>query len=440
MSKIDDKISNSEFSTIWRMFSSQKKRFAKTIDEIMNEYNPKTHKVNNKFYRKDKTVSVPVEGKTDRYGQPVFTTKKVGRCRVSIPFQRVLVERSVGFLFANPVQYNINNETTSEVQGKVTSLFNNVIKDNKMIYRDKDIARRLFSECEVAELWYFMLDESGKPTNDIRMRICSPTKGDGLYPHFDEYDRMDAFARTYSTTNEDGTKIKHFDIYTDMFVYEFVSNGEDMERVGNVKRHGFTKIPVVYYSQEETEWECVQSEIERIEDLLSNWGDTDDYFGSPSYFCSGTIEGFAEKGEQGRVYTGSDGADMKVLSWDSSPTSMNQEFATLKDIVFSFTQTPDVSFETMKRLGSNTSGVAIRLMFTDPHMKAQMKIETFGEMMQRRINIILNGIASQVLPIPYDQLNDLDIEPKFTPYMSAEFEKEESKEEGQEGNEGNGAE
>lgn len=46
--------------------------------------------------------------------------------------------------------------------------------------------------------------------------------------------------------------------------------------------------------------------IERMEELLSNCGDTNDYFGYPSYVVSGEIEGFAEKGEQGKVYNGTE--------------------------------------------------------------------------------------------------------------------------------------
>ena len=269
----------------------------------------------------------------------------------------------------------------------------------------------------MAEIWYFLLGEDGNPTK-MRMRLASPSNGDSLYPHYDEYDRMDAFARGYEEKDMDGKTTRHFDVYTDTMLYRYVSgDGNDgFELDGSPKLHGFSKIPVVYYRQEETEWDCVQPIIERIEELLSNWGDTNDYFGAPSYFVRGNIQGFAEKGEQGRVYQGVDGADMKVLSWDSSPSSMSAELATLTNIVFSYTQTPDVSFETMKQLGGNTSGVAIRLMFTDPHMKASVKMETFGEMFTRRLSIIKNGIVTSLKPIPEQYATSLDITPVFTPY------------------------
>lgn len=166
----------------------------------------------------------------------------------------------------------------------------------------------------------------------------------------------------------------------------------------------------------------MQPVIERVEQLLSNWGDTNDYFGMPSYFTRGRLRGFAEKGETGRVYQGDgDNADMKVLSWDSSPQSVTGELANLINIIFSYTQTPDISFENMKTLGSNTSGTAIKLMFTDPHMKAQVKIETFGELFTRCYNIVQDALLTTGLPtlpaMPRALADGLDVEPVFTPYF-----------------------
>ena len=71
------------------------------------------------------------------------------------------------------------------------------------------------------------------------------------------------------------------------------------------------------------------------------------------------MKGFADKGEVGRVYQGDNETDMKVVSWDSAPESRRMEIANLTNIIFSYTQTPDISFENMKTLGNNTSGAAI---------------------------------------------------------------------------------
>ena len=157
-----------------------------------------------------------------------------------------------------------------------------------------------------------------------------------------------------------------------------------------------------------------------MEDCISNWGDTNDYFGTPKYFVKGKLAGFAEKGEQGAVFEGEKDTQMSVLSWDSSPESVKGEIANLFSIIFSYSHSADVSFERMKESGNNTSGVALRLMFIDPHMNADDETELFGEMFTRRSNIVANGICHTgiITPgIPESVADGVEFEPQFTPYL-----------------------
>lgn len=408
--KIDDA------STIYSLLTSRKKAFTVSFEESEAQYDPYRHKVMSPFHRKKKTVKVKTDKIDSRTGEPIYKEKKVERVRVAVPIQRIIVERSVGFLFSNQVEYRTINETNDKQKALFTSV-KKIFADNKIKYFDKKVARTLFREKECAELWYFMLDADNKP-KEMRVKLLSPSRGDKLYPHFDDYDRMDGFARQYYILDEHGNSIEHFDVYNELYLYRYVRDSRGLHLQDKPKKHGFSKIPLIYYRQEETEWNSVQPAIERVEELLSNWGDTNDYFGSPSYFFKGSLKGFAEKGEQGKVYQGdSEGADMKVLSWDSSPASMTAELANLFNIIFSYTQTPDISFENMKTLGGNTSGVAIKLMFTDPHMKAEVKIEQFGEMFTRRYNLVQNGYTTSIKATPESVIEGLHVEPVFKPYM-----------------------
>lgn len=111
---------------------------------------------------------------------------------------------------------------------------------------------------------------------------------------------------------------------------------------------------------------------------------------------------------------------MNVLSWDSSPESVKGEIACLFNIIYSFTQTADISFENMKQLGNNTSGAAIRLMFTSPYMMADLKTEMYGEMFTRRCNIVANGICNTgayIKGIDLAVAEQVDFEPVFKPYL-----------------------
>lgn len=396
------------------VLKSEKPTFSKPLSEVVDEYDPRNHKVMDIKHRPMKETRV--QDGYDENGEPKYNIKHTEVCRVPVPVQRVLTERSVGFLFSTPADYSYEGKVSERAQ-ELHNIVLRCLKDNKIKFFDKKLARGVSNGREAAELWYHLPDEKGKPSGDVRVMLLSPLKGDELLPMFDEYGRMVAFARAYYTKDYGkDTRIKRCDVYTSNYVYKYASDGGDVLTLVDARVHGFDRIPIVYYRQDETEWECVQPAIERMEDLLSNWGDTNDYFGSPSYLVKGALLGFAEKGEQGKIYQTDGEGDMSVLSWDSSPESMKGELANLVNIIFSYTQTPDVSFENMKTLGNNTSGVALQLMFTDPHMKAEMKIEMYGEAFTRRYNI-LKSVLATLNDISENVADELYVEPKFTPYI-----------------------
>lgn len=415
MRTIEEIMSIGNPMTIYTLLTSNKKPFRKTIEQTEAEYNPMFHKVMDTNFRKKKAIKVKTD-KKDLDGTPLYKTKYVDRCRIAVPAQRLICERDVGFLLSNNVKYNIKGSVDEQAQ----ELYNETIEvfqENKIDYFDKKLARDLFRCCECAELWYMVPSQEDDAQNEIRVMLLSPLRGDLLYPHFDDYNRMDGFARKYIVKNELGETTIHFDVYTSTMVYKYANEGASLQLL-SAKPHGFTKIPVVYYRQHETEWESVQPVIERLEELLSNWGDVNDYFGAPTYFFKGKMKGFADKGEVGRIYQGEGSdTDMKVVSWNSAPESMKQEMANLTNIIFSYSQTPDISFENMKTLGNNTSGAAIRLMFTDPHLKAETKEELFGEMFTRRFNVVKNGIATSIHATPTRVANSLRVVPVFSPYI-----------------------
>jgi SPP1 family phage portal protein len=414
MKTIQEILSVGDPYQIYSLLTARKKPLKKPLEVTEREYDPNCHLIFDTQYRKDKIVKTPTD-KKDENGNIVYKTEVRHRCRVAVPCQRVIIERSVGFLFTIPVTYNIKGEA-DEMQAKLFDEVLNILEDNKEEYFNKKLSRCLFRACECAELWYIATNEDNE--KEMRVKLLSPLYGDKLYPHYDNYDKMDGFAREYVLKDETGAQTHCFDVYTSSTLYKFASDEREAGlTLRSAKPHGFTKIPLVYYMQEETEWEVVQKTIERLENSISDWGDTNDYFGSPTYFFKGRMKGFADKGEVGRVYQGDNETDMKVVSWDSAPESRRMEIANLINIIFSYTQTPDISFENMKTLGNNTSGAAIRLMFIDPHLKAGQKIETFGEMFTRRFNIIKNGYSTSIKAMPKNDVDRLRVKPRFTPYI-----------------------
>lgn len=423
MKKITEILAN-DANTVHMLLTARKLPQHNSFEDLMRQWDAYKHDIFDEEKRPKKNVKVPTEQKDPLSGQVIYKTKLVERVRIALPTQRVIVDRLVGFLLTNPVTYKANShgvdiKTLNSKQQLLFDAITHCYHDNKMKYFDKQLVRTVSSQCEAAELWYMTTDEDGRLGGEIRVQLLSPANEDKLYPHFNDWHRMDGFGREYYTFDELGTQELHFDVYTDRFVYKYINNGSGWT-LTEAKAHGFTKIPVVYYYQYKSEWADVQWACDRVEECISNWGDTNDYFGTPKYFIQGRLEGFAEKGEQGSVFQGGKETEMKVLSWDHSPESVKGEIAYLFNIIFSFTQTPDISFENMKTLGNNTSGAAIRLMFTDPFMKVGNKTEMYGEMFTRRSNIVANGICNAgiyVKGIDASVAEDIDFEPVFEPYI-----------------------
>ena len=395
----------------WSLLTEKEDRLV-DAETIESQLNPEEHDVMDTTIRPDKTVK-KYAGK-DNAGKSIYTESSQSVNRLAVPFQELIVNRAVGFILGNPVELISNPESDQDV-----SLFDMVKRSwdkNKMDYVNREIARTLFSETEVAELWYVVKDDTFWKEDGIvvrpKVKVLKPSDGNTLIPIFDEYDDMIAFSRLY-TIERDDTDIEVLDVYTAEKIYRF----ENADSIGlvDVQTNPFGKIPVIYYSQPYPDWYKVQMLIDRFETLMSNFADTNDYFGSPMVFLNGKVEGFAQKGEQGKVLQGEKGSTAQYLSWDSAPDAIKLEIETLKELIYTLTQTPDISFSQMKGLG-NLSGVALKMMFLDAHMKVENKIEIMGQMFQRRINILKKICTIANIKLE-PALKTLDIEPMFTPYL-----------------------
>lgn len=148
---------------------------------------------------------------------------------------------------------------------------------------------------------------------------------------------------------------------------------------------------------------------------MSNFADTNDYHASPKIFTTGQINGWSKKGESGAVIEGEEGATMQYVSWQNAPESVKLEIETLLKLIYTISQTPDISFDAVKGLGA-ISGVALKLLFMDAHLKVQDKGEIFDDYLQRRVNVILAYIGQINTTLEKDCENII-VEPELVPYM-----------------------
>jgi len=353
--------------------------------KLKNEYDPEGHLIHDEAVRPDKVITTSA-GVTKR-----------SVARLSLPFQRIIVDRAAAFLIGEGVDMKASPD--SDQQKRMIEALNDVWHDNKLDYRTRQMARIWMSETEVAEYWYF----NGDPTR-MRQQIWATSMGDDLYPYFNEYGDMEAFARGYKVG-----QLEYLDVWTDDEHISYVKyvNWEEEKR----EKNKLGKIPVVFYQRERPEWADVQSLIERYETMVSNFADQNDYFAAPIVKVKGKVHGFADKGEQGKMITLEENADASYLTWDQAPAAIELEKNTLQELIYSMTQTPDISFTQMKGLG-NITGIALRMMFMDAKLKTLKHQEEFGEGLQRRMNLLKRGLM-----MLNPDVGDLRVEPEFTFYM-----------------------
>lgn len=402
--------------------------------EYIAQLDPQGHDVNDPVKRRDKKVKVDLsdfdindeekkniktvtngDGETENFRiEPV--------ARVALAIQKLIVKRAVAFTFGNPVILNAEPEEGTK-EADVLKAVKRVLFDNKSRTLNRKVARGMYSSKESAELWYPVEKPTKNygfdSTHKLRVAIFSPLFGDRLYPYFDETGDMIAFSREYVVKDSAGVKHTYFETYTDTEIRKWTLTSNQWQLLdGYPKKNQIGKIPVIYGRQPAVEWEDVQNLIDRLEKLLSNFADTNDYHASPKIFTTGTILGWAKKGESGAVIEGEEGATAQYLSWAQAPESVKLEIETLLRMIYTITQTPDIAFDSVKGIGA-VSGVALKLLFMDAHLKVQDKCEIFDDYLQRRLSVI-QAFLSQMNTKDkafVDACGSLIIEPEIVPFM-----------------------
>jgi SPP1 family phage portal protein len=369
--------------------------------ELEKEYNPSMHDIFDKSKRPDKFVQKRI----------------VEVARIGFNYQKKIVNSAVSFLFSNPVKLQSGN--LSDVEQKALTMIEYILDKNKAYSLNRKLARTLFKETEVAEYWYPVQDADFWKNTEIkselrlRVQLFSQSKGDKLYPYFNEYGDMIAFSREYQLS-EGAKTISYIDTFTKESISTFKNVDSQWQVVKNVA-NPIDKIPIIYYSQDEAEWADVQSHIDRSEKLVSNFADTNDYFGSPMIKVKGMVKGLPEKGESGKVITLTEGGEAEYLTWSQAPESIKTEYEILRSQIFAGTNTPNLSFENLQNLG-NIAGITLKLMFLDAHLKAQNKLEVFDEAFARRLSII-KSYCSKIQVSMKDVVENVNIWFVITPFL-----------------------
>jgi len=375
--------------------------------KAFKEYYPQFHKVNDQTIRRKKEVKKEADYK-DANGNPVINTEYIEVNRIALALQKLIVSRKTAFTTGGAV--NLQCKPVSQTDTRLNDAVNLVWRNNKLQFKNSELFKKLASETEVAEIWFSKVREDN--TVELRVNLYSPEQGYKLIPLFDDESRdLIAFGVAYKTRS--GNKdIDRLDLYDKDTKTKYIKSSGQEWIIEEEIPLLYGKIPVIYYKITQSVWQDVQSMIERLEVLISNFGDTNDYNGSPILFAEGDIEGWADKGETGKVIMGKDGAKLSYVNWDQAPESIKLEIETLTNMIYTITQTPDISFKAMQGLG-DISGVAFDRIMIDAHLNAKdYHNGIYGEGIQRRINFLKSALCA--IDSTLKPSIDLEITPKFS--------------------------
>lgn len=399
--KIDELLKDHENSLEW--LKQNRNTPMPDIAGALKSIDPKQHDVMNETIRNKRFV------KNDEHPQGHY----VDVARIAFAIQKLIIKRAVAFCFGNNVE--ITSDAKSDVAIKAFNLYKETLDKVKSYSLNRRMARILFTFGEVAEYWY--VTDGGnlgaEKNKKLRVTLFSP-KDCKLYPFFDDNDDLIAFSREY-TKKVGGENKTFFETWTDEEYKCWDDNGTV---VSELQYKELGKIPIIYSRQEQRETEDVDALIDRLEMSVSNFADTNDYHSSPKIVVNGPIKSFAQKGESGGILEVGQDTKPYYLAWDSAPQAKQMEFDMLLKMIYTISQTPDVSFDNMKSVGA-VSGTALKTLFTDAHLKVQDHREVLDEHMSRRESVVTTylGVLEKPLKPGFDETS---IKQEIVPYLSVD--------------------
>lgn len=397
-------------------------------EEINNQYKVQKHDVFDESIRPKRKVKRNT-GRKDAEGNDITETVLVEVVRVAAPWEKLLVNRMVGFMLSNPIEVTVIYDKETDKTKQLVSLVEKIQNENKMDFMNGEILERKLSECEVALIWYFAPSTDTARKFTLNSKIVSPQLGDTLYPLFDQYGTMIAFRRDYKLNN--GTKdMLHTDIYTPNYEYKLIDDGgklildpeatglnaEGEEVIVNPIPNVAQKLMIEYYKQDDPFWADVESMIKRHDTVTSNHGGINDKFGAPLLAISGVLSSIETDNSSGTVMQMENGATANYLNLSTEPLSIKLEQENLKENIFMMSQMPDISFKAMQGMGT-IAQFTMKAFFMDAHMACRREERSFGLGIQRRLNIIKHCIGVLIDTSLSNEAKTVQLKPVFTPYL-----------------------
>lgn len=331
------------------------------VDNAIREYHPQTHNV---MHRRDKP----------RKGDEPYISEKLPRAR-----QRYINEVELFFLLGKPVDFQLTSENTDEE----FRLFNEFVSDNRIHSLHRQWKRLAGAETEAAIVFRLYSDNG-----DIACKpfVACRSTGYDIRPLFDQYGNMLAFACGYKARRGSQT-VQRWEFLTPSVNFECEKSNMGWRVTPRENLTG--KINAIYARQPKA-WDGVEQRIDREEMSDSKTADTNNYFADPVAYATADVVQLMGKDREkiGRLiqYTG-DKSRFGYIEPPQNSASRASEMQALKESILFDTFTPDLSYDSIKGLGS-LSGEAIKNSLVLGFIKRANRMEIYGELLDREVNVI----------------------------------------------------
>lgn len=399
--------------------------------KLYNDWNPDKHEIitDEEKYPKIKVTLKPEKKYTDPTTGKEHTEperkKLVDPNRIALPIEQDIVNIQTAFTVGTDPILDCKPEQSEE--GLLAAL-NQVFKKNKLRYQNKQAVRSWLAEQEVAEYWYVVPDDGfwaklkrkvaevfGKTRPEYRLKsvLWSPFRGDRLYPYFDDSGNLVALSREYKKRDLDDNEIDCFMCITADTVYQWENTNGWVET--GTFRHGFKKMPIIYMYRPHAYCEKIKTLRIRLEKLLSNYADCIDYHFFPILMLFGDVDQLSGELKNRIVQLTGLNANAQYLTWNQVPETVKFEVETLLSQIYGLTNTPRISFDSLKGTGNAVSGVAFDYVFMSTHLNVENLNETVGVFMQRRVNFLISALGSINTTLE-SASETIDVDVKMQPY------------------------
>lgn len=313
--------------------------------------------------------------------------------RMSVPIQRLIKNKQVMHLTANPMQFTLMDITPTETQQnnfitfkQYWDLRNQDGMKTKMVDTQKSYG-------DAGLLYYFDLDGC------IKSRLLSFADGYVLCPHSDQNgDRI--LESVYYIEND----IERIDCYDKTFMYSFTKElGESVEgtlngwRLIGKKNHGFSEIPLIT-KRGDVAWNNVQPIIDAYEELYNIFNAIQKRFGWGIFYVKGKFKETAKK-IAGSVVLNDTSMDGKGDAKFLTPPTPQGTIDTLQLMLESIQLGSSTTFLLPKdvKMSGDISGIAIMLTQSLDMENALQGVIEWQNVADKMTRLFKEGLAKELV-------------------------------------------